>query len=143
MLSGQLMIATTNQSEGKKEENTLSSIRKVMYYEFSRPNGIVLFPVRLRPIIYYKFSFLPAGIANRIERIELPSGLPFYKATKITWHKMLQLQASEITMTNKVKYNYKFCKNNRKQCSRNVSNTQCIKVRKVGCGKFVSSIVQS
>jgi len=63
LLSGQLMIATANQSsEG------LSSILKTIYYEFSHRDGIVPFPVRLGPIIYYKSSFssVDRTIANKI-----------------------------------------------------------------------------
>lgn len=64
--------------ERREERYTLSSIRKAVYYEFSRRDEILLFPIQLRPIVYYEFLFSSADGS----RIELPGRTRRFEGTK-------------------------------------------------------------
>lgn len=57
-LDEEIAVCPINDSNCESaERKSLSSIRRAMYYEFPRRDEILLFPVRLRPIIYYRFPF--------------------------------------------------------------------------------------
>lgn len=57
-LDEEIAVCPINDSNCESaERKSLSSIRRAMYYEFPRWDEILLFSVRLRPIIYYRFPF--------------------------------------------------------------------------------------